>query len=307
MPVVVAQVRSDTVATMSEGTDEEAYAALYARMYGRLARELRPMAGADGEDLAQEALLVARQRWDVVRTLDRPEAWVRRVALRMGTRKARRERDRVVLEAATDPPRESPAPDLDLVAALLDLSDRHSAAIRLHHLEDRPIAEVAERLGCTEGAAKTLLFRARRVLAERLAGLTGRWVSERTWTVDGVARYLAAAGWASHIDPVIEQDMGGRGGRFELTVTDGAYQLLRDDGLRFDHGLCRVDGSVFEMAPTLNVGRARYRVKVEGAGLSLHLVDTTTPPTLGVPDAVWARMLFDVAPFGRSDPSRPPM
>src|SRR5687767_2494117 len=95
--------QSDTVATMSEGTDEERYAALYARMYGRLARELRLMAGADGEDLAQEALLVARQRWDVVRTLDRPEAWVRRVALRMGARKARRERDRVVLEAATDP------------------------------------------------------------------------------------------------------------------------------------------------------------------------------------------------------------
>ncbi len=283
---------------------DERYAAFYAGAFGRVARTLRPMFGPDAEDVAQEALLVARERWEVVATLDRPDAWVRRVAMRMGVRRAHRERQRAVLEAAADPADESPAPNLDLVAALLALPDRHAAAIRLHHLEGRPIAEVAELLGCTEGAAKVLLFRARRVLAERIIGLTGRWVSEHAWTIDSLVRYLTAAGWGSHVEAVIDGDMGGRGGRFELTVSDGSYVLRRDDGVRYDHGAGRVDGRAFEMSPTLGVGRARYQASVDGRRLTLRLVDTTTPPTLGMSDAVWARMFFDVAPFVRADTAR---
>ena len=281
--------------------DDERYAAFYAGTFGRVARELRSMVGPDAEDLAQEALIVASRRWDVVQTYDRPEAWVRRVALRMGARRARRERDRPTLEAAAEPPQDPPPPDLDLVAALLDLPDRHSAAIRLHHLEDRPVSEVAEMLGCTEGAAKVLLLRARRVLAERLTGLTGRWVSEQTWTVDGVARYLAAIGRSDRREAVIDQDLEGRGGRWELTVLDGHYELRRDDGARADHGNSRVTGSAFEMAPILNTGRARYDARVDGRRLSLRFVDATVPPYLGMTEGDWAGIFFDVAPFVRAD------
>jgi RNA polymerase sigma-70 factor (ECF subfamily) len=284
---------------MSGGPDDEGYAAFYAGTFGRVVRQLRPMVGADAEDLAQEALLVASRRWDVVQTLDRPEAWVRRVALRMGTRRAGRERARASLEAAAQPPRDAPIPDLDLVAALLEVPDRHAAAIRLHHLEDRPVAEVAELLGCTEGAAKVLLHRGRRVLAERLIGLTGRWVSERTWTIDDVARYLDGNGWTSHKEAVIDQDMGGRGGRWTLTVSDGSYELRRDDGIRLDHGASRVDGSAFEMAPTLNTGRARYHARVDGRLLTLRFLDATVPPYLGMPEGAWAGIFFDAAPFVR--------
>lgn len=289
---------------MSGQPDDERYDAFYAGAFGRVAREIRPMLGPDAEDIAQEALLVARERWDVVQTLDRPEAWVRRVALRMSARRARRERDRANLEAAADPPRDIPAPDLDLVAALLDLPDRHAAAVRLHHLEDRPVAEVAEMLGCTEGAAKILLLRARRVLAERVIGLTGRWVSEQTWSVDGIARYLESIGWSSHADAVIDHDLGGRGGRWELTVLDGSYVLRRDDGTRFDHGASRVIGSGFEMAPTLNTGRARYEARVDGRRLSLRFAEATIPPHLDVPEATWAGIFFGVAPFLRADTPR---
>lgn len=291
---------------MSGQPDAEQYDAFYANAFGRVTRELRRSVGPDAEDIAQEALLVARQRWDVVQTLDRPEAWVRRVAVRMSARRARRERDRVSLEAAADPPRELPAPDLDLdlVAAILDLPDRHAAAIRLHHLEDRPVAEVAALLGCTEGAAKVLLLRARRVLAERLVGLTGRWVSEHTWTIDGIARYLASVGCSSHAEAVIDGDLGGRGGRWDLTVANGWYVFRRDDGVRFDHGASRVIGSTLEMAPTLNTGRARYRARVDGRHLSLRFADATIPPHLGVPEGVWAGMLFDVSPFLRADSPR---
>jgi RNA polymerase sigma-70 factor (ECF subfamily) len=206
-------------------TDDERYGAFYARTFDRVARELRPMVGPDAEDVAQEALIVASRRWPVVEGLDVPEAWVRRVALRIAARRAGRERDRTSREAATVAPQHEAPPDLDLVAALFGLPDRHAAAIRLHHLEDRPIAEVAEMLGCTEGAAKVLVHRARRVLAERLLGLTGRWVSERTWTVDAVARHLREAGWAPYTDAAIDQDFHGRGGRRELTISDGSYVL----------------------------------------------------------------------------------
>ena len=281
--------------------DDERYSAFYAGTFGRVARELRPLVGSDAEDLAQEALLVARRRWDVVQTLDLPEAWVRRVALRMAVRRAGRERARQCVEGAAEPARESPAPDLDLVAALLDLPDRHAAAIRLHHLEDRPIAEVAAMLGCTEGAAKVLLLRARRLLAERLIGLTGRWVSEQTWTVDGVARHLRHRGLEAFNEVVIDGDLDGRGGRFDLTIEDGTYELRRDDGSRFDHGLSRAGRTTFEMAPILNTGRARYAARVDGRHLSLRFLEATVPRHLGLPEGVWAGIFFDAAPFVRAD------
>jgi RNA polymerase sigma-70 factor (ECF subfamily) len=286
---------------MSKQPDDRRYDALYAGAFARVTRELRRLIGPDAEDIAQEAFLVAHQRWDVVQTLDRPEAWVRRVALRMSGRRARRERHRQALEAATDPPRTFTAPDLDLVSALLELPDRHAAAVRLHHLEDRPMTEVAERLGCSEGAAKVLLVRARRVLAERIVGLTGHWVSEHTWSVDGIARHLKAIGWSSHAGAVIDGDLGGRGGRWELTVSNGSYLFRRDDGARFDHGATRLIGSALEMAPTLNTGRARYHARVDGRRLALRFADATIPPHLGVPEGIWAGMFFDVAPFIRAD------
>lgn len=290
---------------MSTSSDDERYDAFYARSFGRVAGELRRSVGPDAEDVAQEALLVARVRWDVVQTLDVPEAWVRRVAWRMANRRAGRERDRVGVEAGAESPRDAPAPDLDLVAALLNLPDRHAAAVRLHHLQDRPIAEVAAMLGCSEGAAKVLLLRARRLLAERLAGLTGRWVSEQTWTVDGLARHLRHAGLAAFTEAVIDGDLEGRGGRFDLTISDGAYELRRHDGARFDHGVSRAGRSTFEMAPILNTGRARYAATVDGRRLSLRFLDATVPPHLGLAEGEWAGIFYDAAPFVRADAPPP--
>ena len=280
---------------------EDQYAEFYDHAFGRLERELRYLVGPDAEDVAQEALLIASRRWADVGSLDLPAAWVRRVALRIAARRANRERDRPTREAGFSQPRESLPLDLDLVAALLDLPDRSTAAIRLHHLHDRPIGELAAVLGCSEGAAKVLLHRARRVLAERFIGLTGRWVSERRWTVDGIARHLRQAGWDAQVDAVIAQDFGDRGGRWELSISDGSYALWRDDGARFDHGVSRTGRSTFEMAPTLNTGRARYAARVEGPSLSLRFLDATIPPHLGMPEGAWAGIFFDAAPFVRAD------
>lgn len=285
---------------MPAPSDDERFAAFYAATFERVVRDLRPMVGSDAEDVSQEAFLVASRRWDVVAGLDRPDAWVRRVALRMGARRARRAHHGLRLEMASSPPVTTPAPDLDLAAAILGLSDRHAAAIRLHHLEDRPVAAVAELLGCSEGAAKVTLLRARRVLAERLSGLTGHWVSRRTWTVDAIAQHLASIGRAAATEAVIDRDLGGRGGRWELTVADGSYVLRRDDGVRFDHGASRVDGSSLELAPALATGRARYTAKVDGRHLTLRFAQATIPPYLGVPEGDWASLFYDSSPLVRA-------
>ncbi|HEX5828726.1 MAG TPA: sigma-70 family RNA polymerase sigma factor [Candidatus Limnocylindrales bacterium] len=291
---------------MSAGLDDDRYAAFYAVVFGRLTRQLRPVVGADAEDVAQEALLVARRRWHVIQAFDAPEAWVRRVALRVAVRRSRREQRRVELETASREPGTDAPLDLDLVAALLDLPDRHAAAIRLHHLEDRPVAEVAAMLGVTEGAAKVTLLRARRVVAERLVGFTGRWVSERQWSIDDVARHLRDAGWAAQTEEVVD-DLEGRGGRWELTIRDGTYVLRRDDGARFDHGASRVGRSSFEMAPVMNTGRARYDANIEGRRLSLRFVGATVPPHRGLPEGGWAGIFYDAAPFVRADPVPDPL
>jgi len=104
-----------------------------------------------------------------------------------------------------------------------------------------------------------------------------------------------------------DDDFGGRGGRFELSVKDGYYELRRDDGRRFDHGASRVDGQAFELAPVLNTGRARYKMTLDGRRLTLRMVDATSPPTRGVPDQIWANLLIGSAPFARSEPDRADM
>lgn len=124
-------------------------------------------------DLAQEAMLRGYQRWNTVGQFDRPGCWVRRVLINLATDHHRRRRteranearlataDRLVLD---DPDDER---WWDAVRAL---PDRQRAAVALHYLEDRPIAEVAEILGIADGTVKSTLAKARRKLEHDLAG-----------------------------------------------------------------------------------------------------------------------------------------
>jgi RNA polymerase sigma-70 factor (ECF subfamily) len=58
---------------------------------------------------------------------------------------------------------------LSLAAALAALPDDQRRAVELHHLEGRPLAEVAEALGRSKGAVAQLLFRG----LKKLRGLMG--------------------------------------------------------------------------------------------------------------------------------------
>jgi RNA polymerase sigma factor (sigma-70 family) len=167
-----------------DGADAE-FAEFYRHSFGRVAASVRVVAGAAAEDVAQEALIAAHLRWDEISQLDIPFAWVRKVARRIAGRYAERDRVRSTLEARMTLANRGPMtiPDLDLVGALASLPDRHAAAVWLHHVADRPVVEVAERLGCSVAATKVLLLRSRRRMGDQLSSVRGRWVSERSWHV----------------------------------------------------------------------------------------------------------------------------
>jgi RNA polymerase sigma factor (sigma-70 family) len=86
----------------------------------------------------------------------------------------RRERMREVLERGTPEAQGLKAPDVDLANALRQLPLKQRTCVLLFYYEDRPIAEIVDILGISEGAVKVHLHRAR----ERLAALLGEEVDE---------------------------------------------------------------------------------------------------------------------------------
>jgi RNA polymerase sigma-70 factor (ECF subfamily) len=120
------------------------------------------------EEIAQDAFVELFARWRKISTYQRPDAWVRRVAIRMAVRSARRERAREVLERQAATPSDPAPRDADVLSAVRGLPAAQRAAVALFYLEDRPVAEVADLLGCSPSTAKVHLHRARRRLAELL-------------------------------------------------------------------------------------------------------------------------------------------
>jgi RNA polymerase sigma-70 factor (ECF subfamily) len=127
------------------------------------------------EDVAADAFAALLRHWEKVSAYDRPGAWVRRVAIRMAVRAARRDqlRDRL-LSWITPPGPIAESSDPDLAAALARLPPRQRAAVMLFYFEDRPLVEVASLLDCAPGTAKAHLFKAR----QRLASLLGESFEE---------------------------------------------------------------------------------------------------------------------------------
>jgi RNA polymerase sigma factor (sigma-70 family) len=128
------------------------------------------------EDIAQEAFAAAHAGWDRVRRLDRPGAWVRRVAANLAARSVRRRllEARVLARGALggDAPAvaELPADAAEVWQAVRRLPRRQAQAVALHYLAGYPLHETAALLGCAEGTVKTHLHRARATLA--------RWLGE---------------------------------------------------------------------------------------------------------------------------------
>jgi RNA polymerase sigma factor (sigma-70 family) len=126
------------------------------------------------EDITQEAFIQLLSHWKKVSRYERPDAWVRRVAIRLAVRAVRRERLRPLLEREARAPIEAAAADPDVARAIAKLSPIQAACVVLYYFEDRPMAEVADISGVSVAAAKVAVHRARR----RLAELIGEEVDE---------------------------------------------------------------------------------------------------------------------------------
>lgn len=151
---------------------DAAYSAFFHVEFARVTRAayliVRDRAAA--EDVAQEAFTQLLMNWSKISAYERPDAWVRRIAIRRAVRFAQRERLRSLLARWTEPP-QAAAPhsvDPDLEAAIRELPPQQRAAVVLHYFEDRPLPEVATILGCSHATAKVHVFKARQRLASLL-------------------------------------------------------------------------------------------------------------------------------------------
>ncbi len=141
------------------------------------------------EEVAQDAFAELYRSWRRVHDYDQPALWVRRVALRKAQREAVRAVRRSRLERQASvlrPPVEAPvALHDDLLQALRTLPPRQRAVVALYYLEDRPMDEVADLVGCSTATGYVHLHQARVRLA---AALGVRHTNALEQEVDGDVR-----------------------------------------------------------------------------------------------------------------------
>jgi RNA polymerase sigma-70 factor (sigma-E family) len=149
-------------------TDErERFEAFVGREYDRLVRALALYCGdtAVAQELAQDAFARAYQRWGHVGRMDRPDAWVHRVAFNLARTWFRRRyaEARAYRRHGPAEDREAPvdtAAHLTVRAAVLDLPPRQRAVIVHRYLLGRSVAETADALGTSVGSVKTATYKA---------------------------------------------------------------------------------------------------------------------------------------------------
>lgn len=153
--------------------DVTGYDEFFRSEYPRVLRLCHGLLGdrARAEEVAQDAFMRLYLHWSRVRRYDRPEAWIRRVAVRQAVQVQRRDRQRTTLErkwlreqavAASDS-----APDV--LRLLTRLPRNQQLAVLLRYVDDLPVADIAAVIGCAEATARVHLHRGRQRLAELLS------------------------------------------------------------------------------------------------------------------------------------------
>jgi RNA polymerase sigma-70 factor (ECF subfamily) len=153
------------------GQYDDEFAAFFREEFPSLVSALAVAVGRDqAADVVQEAFVRANARWPKVRRMDRPSAWVRRVALNLAIDDHRKlvRRKRIDPTLVTEHWCEQAPRDKDLADALAQLPTRQRLAVVLHYLMDLPVAEVATELGISQGTVKATLHHARANLRKRL-------------------------------------------------------------------------------------------------------------------------------------------
>jgi len=154
---------------------ERGFNAFYRDQFASIALIAGTTAGdrSSGEDIAQEAFSKAHGDWGRVSRLDKPGAWVRRVAINLAlSRRRRLQTESRVLRRIGMRVEPSPRSHPDIWDAVNELPPRQRAVVALHYHEGHSVVEIAELLDCSVSAATSNLHKARTRLAV-LLGDTG--------------------------------------------------------------------------------------------------------------------------------------
>jgi RNA polymerase sigma-70 factor, ECF subfamily len=135
---------------------------------------------ADAEDVAQEALLRAYQKFDRLRDVTRFRAWLVRITFRLALDRGRSAKRRAQRESEWALPERHPEPpsteqlaasnvfQARLEKALEELPERFRLVLLLAAIEGYTLDEVSGMLGIPMGTVKSRLFFARKALAGKL-------------------------------------------------------------------------------------------------------------------------------------------
>jgi RNA polymerase sigma-70 factor, ECF subfamily len=135
---------------------------------------------ADAEDVAQEALLRAYQKFDRLKDVTRFRAWLVRITFRLALDRWRSARRRELRESEWALPERRPAPpsteelaasnafQARLEKALDEMPEKLRLVLLLAAIEGYTLEEVAGMIAVPTGTVKSRLFHARKILAEKL-------------------------------------------------------------------------------------------------------------------------------------------
>jgi RNA polymerase sigma-70 factor, ECF subfamily len=130
----------------------------------------------EAQDVAQEAFARALARWSRLGSYELPEAWVRKVAVRIAIDSTRRVRRAIGLSVKLTAQRQAPEPAPEeslpfspLGGALMRLPMREREVLVLHYLADLPVQTIARDCNLPSGTVKARLAAGRRRLERELA------------------------------------------------------------------------------------------------------------------------------------------
>jgi RNA polymerase sigma-70 factor (ECF subfamily) len=153
----------------ADAATHAAYDLRFEAARGRLTRICAGFVGVDAaEDVVQDTYLRGRSRFAQLRDPDLFEAWLTRIAINVcmnRTRTARRLRDLLPFL----PPRVSAAPrDLGLRELVERLPPRERTLVVLRYGHGYQFEEIAQMTGLSAVNVRTIVFRARRRLADEI-------------------------------------------------------------------------------------------------------------------------------------------
>jgi RNA polymerase sigma factor (sigma-70 family) len=129
----------------------------------------RQVAADDRDDVVQDALIRAWQRWSTYdESRGAPVAWLVGILADRCRRHRTRQSPARLVELVDHGPQPATSHDIDLERAIEGLSRRQRQAVDLHYFVGLDVSTVAQVMGCAPGTVKATLHQARAKLRELL-------------------------------------------------------------------------------------------------------------------------------------------